>query len=255
MRSDFQRLIFAVVVLGVLMLVPAPSFATSIYSTCTLGSPCTFDMSGRGTVTATTITWNSDAVGNAPDFFTLTAGTGVFSTIPAGSQESIQNLNLATEPVGTMFAPMAFISFPTAPTLPALLINFIFAGIYSSATCGGTPAVGQQCTPPGSPFNFVNNPGGPTGVEATATFVFKGVSADGAAANWSANFTSQFNVPFQTILAAFAPGGSGSQSNSYSATTTVTIAAIPEPQTTALVLGGLLVLLGRFGMRRYSRGR
>jgi hypothetical protein len=36
---------------------------------------------------------------------------------------------------------------------------------------------------------------------------------------------------------------------------TFTAASVPEPQTTALVLGGLLVLLGRVGMRRYSRGR
>jgi hypothetical protein len=40
-----------------------------------------------------------------------------------------------------------------------------------------------------------------------------------------------------------------SQSGSFTAS------AVPEPQTTALVLGGLLVLLGRFGMRRYNRGR
>jgi len=51
--------------------------------------------------------------------------------------------------------------------------------------------------------------------------------------------------------ADFASGRSltSSQSGSFTAS------AVPEPQTTALVLGGLLVLLGRVGMRRYSRGR
>jgi len=43
--------------------------------------------------------------------------------------------------------------------------------------------------------------------------------------------------------------------SSYAASFSATFSAVPEPQTTALVLGGLLVLLGRVGMRRYSRGR
>jgi hypothetical protein len=58
--------------------------------------------------------------------------------------------------------------------------------------------------------------------------------------------------PSGTCTAAdFASGRSltSSQSGSFTAS------AVPEPQTTALVLGGLLVLLGRVGMRRYSRGR
>jgi hypothetical protein len=58
--------------------------------------------------------------------------------------------------------------------------------------------------------------------------------------------------PTGTCTAAdFASGRSltSSQSGSFTAS------AVPEPQTTALVLGGLLVLLGRVGMRRYSRGR
>lgn len=242
----------------------ATASAASIYDPCTASAvpACSFDMSGIITVSgAGTITWNSDQAGNLPNLFTLTNGKNVFSVITSSSQESIQNLNLATAPVGTTFGPLPFIAFPTNPTLPGLNINFIFPGIYSTATCGGAPAVGQSCTPalplagnPPGPFNFVNNPPGPPdGPQATATFVFSGVTADGAA-RWQANFTSQFFVPFQTVLAQLQ--SQGSVQNTYSATSkvTVTIAAIPEPATLALT-GGVMLLLGLILRRRTAHSR
>jgi hypothetical protein len=54
----------------------------------------------------------------------------------------------------------------------------------------------------------------------------------------------------QQVLAAL-----GQSNSTYSSNLSLVLTTVPEPQTTALVLGGLLVLLGRFGMRRYSRGR
>jgi hypothetical protein len=185
----------------------------------------TFDIAGTVTVTPTTITWLG-IVGPpfVPDKATVTATAGASFAGLAGTQITIRDLNNVTEPVGT-FPPQLFISFDAAPPLfPTLLINDVFQGIYSPAGCGGVPAVGQTCSLPNSPFQFVNNqPPPPSGPQATATWVFSGVTSDGSI--WTGNFTSQFGVPFQTVLAQLA--ATGSVSNSFSATFTVT--TVPEP--------------------------
>ncbi len=243
----------AIILAGVLCVTAS---AASIYEPCGF-TTCSFNMSGIITVTANTITWKTDAPGNAPNLFTLTAPAGVFSIIPSGSQEGVANLSNPPDVVGSSFGPFPFITFPVGG-LPGLNISFIFPGIYTPAGCGGAPAVGQQCTLAGSPFSFVNVPGGPpTGVQAQAGFVFSGVSADGNIP-WTANFTSQFNVPLQTVLAAFAPGGAGSVTNSYSATTTVTFTLcciVPEPGTTASFMDAGLIGVFLLLRRRFARKR
>jgi hypothetical protein len=67
------------------------------------------------------------------------------------------------------------------------------------------------------------------------TFEFSGVTADGLS-DWTAIFTSQFNVPYQTVLSDF--DDSGSFSNSYSAIVDVTQippVVTPEPPTWLLL--------------------
>jgi hypothetical protein len=61
--------------------------------------------------------------------------------------------------------------------------------------------------------------------------------------------TAQFNVLYQSVLGTLLTGGT--VRTSYSGTFTA-IAEVPEPQTIALVLGGILVLAG-IGMRTLSR--
>jgi hypothetical protein len=134
-------------------------------------------------------------------------------------------------------------SFNALGVTTTLLIDHIAAGIYPSAQCSSNPAaVGQVCTPSGSLFNFVNNPPPPPGgPQATATWVFQGATNDGQS-TWVGNFTSQFNVPYQTVLAQLQ--ASGSVTNSYSATFSVTQTqtAVPEPGCLSMLGLGLVLL-------------
>jgi hypothetical protein len=176
--------------------------------------------------------------------FSETLSTGSFAG--EDGQNIVDDLNIASEPVGMAFADTPFISFDVIPGLPTLDVNFIYAGVATAADCFDpptTPAPGQTCTPPnpgGSPFTFTNDPP-PDAIQSTAQWVFTGVTSDGLS-TWKGVFNAPFNTPFQTVLEAFAPGGSGTVSNSYSATITVT--AIPEPNSLSMIaLGGGLLLL------------
>lgn len=231
-----------------------PGLFTTLSAAALSGS---FNMSGILTATATTNTWNSDLLPNASQMFTLSGGTGSFAG--ENGQNGVFNMNNATEPVdGTTFAAQPFIMFDVVTGLPILDINFIPAGIGGSAGCSASPAVTtppQTCTPAitgGSPFTFTNNPP-PSAIQSTAGFVFMGVTSDGLS-TWRAVFTSQFSTPFQTVLAAFAPGGSGSVTNTYSATVTVTpIPGTPEPAAAYMLAPGLGLLLLSLKLKKYRR--
>ncbi len=222
----------------------ATALLGGLTSTISTAAPITgtFDIAGTITVTQTAtqqlISWALASPPLTPNKANLATGTGSFAGL-GGTNVSIQTLNGLTAPVdGAGFPQLAFISFDSAPAFPTLNINFIFQGIYSNAACGAAPAVGQQCTvnPPLSPFNFVNNPPGPPlGPQATATFVFSGVTSDGLE-NWQGNFTSQFPVPYQTVLQQLAT--TGSVTNTFSATFTLQPAAV-VPETSSLSLLGL----------------
>jgi len=125
-----------------------------------------------------------------------------------------------------------------------------------SSTCAGL----QHCTPQNNALITPTNPGGLSafnldqqGTNTAAVFSIVGTvhQVGGATGTLSGVFTSQFaNMTPQQVLAAL-----GQSNSTYSSNLSLVLTTVPEPQTTALVLGGLLVLLGRFGMRRYSRGR
>jgi hypothetical protein len=208
----------------------------------------TFNIAGTITVTQNAIDW----VDNNPPFTPMQAtigpgATGSFASL-SGTTVTIEDLDRTTAPVGAPFGPQLFITFDADPTLPALDIDMIFAGIYGTAQCTMAPAVGQQCTPnppitnSTSPFNFVNNP--PPVGQATATFAFAGV--EGTSSVWAGNFTSQFTDPFQAVLTTFAT--TGSITNTYSASINVTPSASSTPEMSSLALLGLglgLMALGR----------
>lgn len=218
------------------------AFSTALSASTIVG---TFDMTGSVTVTRTTISWNSDVFPFLSEMFTLNASTGIYTG--QDGENTVDNLDNATAPVGVLFPPLTFISFDVAPS-PALLINFIPAGFGGTADCTLVPAVGQTCTPPnpgGSPFTFTNTPTLSGGCcQSTAEWVFLGV-IPGQHEVWFSVFSSEFNKSFQSVLAAFAPGGSGVISNDYSATVTVLSSTVPEPAPLyTATFGGGLILVG-----------
>jgi hypothetical protein len=221
-----------------------------------------FTISGTVNVTDTTITWASTGPGTVAD----KAGIGGVPLSGSfigldGTMVTIMDLNRATAPVfdpSHPFSPaVPLLSFDSAPSFPTLEITEFFNGSFGSAGCLVTPAAdGQLCTPGPpvtqnpSPFSFVNLADG----QSLASFVMSGVTSDGQA-TWIGTFTTQFNVPFQTVLAAFGPNGSGEVSNSFSATFVLSPAGVPEPGTVALMGLGLGLVVLSAGLRRRSTRR
>jgi hypothetical protein len=207
----------------------------------------TFDLAGNVTVTEVTstlqtITWTSLISNLSQKSNVGTTHTNSFSILGTGDQVTIDNLNNTTEPVG-MFPQQPFIAFDTQPSLPVLMINQVFAGIFSTTQCMLPPTIGQVCTPniPGGstpgPFNLSNQPGGGGTIQSTASFTVAGVTADGLSM-WTGVFSSNFNQPYQTTLATFA--AMGSVTNTYSGT--IVVSPIPEAGTMSLLGFGLVGL-------------
>lgn len=263
MRVNLASVSFAAAVFG-LVLIPASLSATPI-----TGS---FDIGGSSaTVTALSLSFScNSAITNAPcpapanyGNFAVTGGTGSFAPyVTEGGY--IHAINNTSEPLNTSFSLPNFIMFSSSagnPVLPpdiALDLSFIFLGVDGQAQCAAAPAPGQTCTPAIPALVSSANPSGlsafnlqNTQTGSSASFSVEGTArriSTGETSNFTGVFTAQFNVPYQTVLQELARG---SITNSYSATFQATV--VPEPQTTALVLGGLLVLLGRAGMRRLNR--
>lgn len=184
------------------------------------------------------------------------------STLPNGdiplalagiNAANMANLTNPPDVVGSAINVPDFITFNNAGVTTGLTLTNIEPGIYTGAgDCpAGPAAVGQQCTPPGSLFNLVNNP--PPDGQASITWVMEGMTTSGS--SWVGNFETSFpGIPYQTVLNNLAANGYVSET--FSGTieltpNTIVITSTPEPTTLGLIGTGVsLLLLGKFRQRK-----
>lgn len=119
-------------------------------------------------------------------------------------------------------------------------LTSIGPGTFSSAECASAPAAYQVCSLIGSPFSFINMPGG-----AMMFFTGHGTTLDTAtldAGVFDVLFSTQYGGrSFQDILAAIAQRQSVYSSFSAEFLATPAPASVPEPGTLALALLALVV--------------
>jgi len=193
--------------------------------------------------TSGTVTGNDD---NA--LFDITsASTGSFAPL-IGTSATVHDLDIALEPTGVVVALPHFITFAAQP-LWDITLTEVLPGIFSAAPCSASAAVGQTCTPPGSPFNLTNEAGG----QVAVSFSYIGRASDGLGnfTNVSGTFQTTFsNTTYQAILAVLQGGGAVVTGGSGTLGATAA-ATVPEPGSTSLALiGGALLMISALSRRK-----
>jgi hypothetical protein len=179
-------------------------------------------------------------------FNVTSASSGSFATV-VSTQVTVADLNLADEPVGTTTAPGLplndFITFAAKPGWDVTLTELL-PGSEGAAGC----ASGSECTPPGSPFNLINE----AGDQVLVGFAFLGISTDGMG-NYSevaGTFSTTFSdTTLEAILADLAAGDAVVSS----ANATIGFTPVPEPGSMAMLLIGCGLLATSAVYRRYQR--
>lgn len=238
-----------------------------------------------GTVTAslTSLIFNNDPAALPSGTCTTTLGKGCNSNVAAGTSLSfvggplvtgegiyVNNNDLISSPPSAADAN-TFLTFASHPNL-VFSVAFPPGPGSANTNCATANSNGLSCSVfAGSPVILTYANG-----DTFIAFSVHGQVSDTGVAGLAtgSSYTGGFSQFFTSLLpngAAptplniqlyFCPSGTctpadfaSGRSITSSQSGTFTAASVPEPQTTALVLGGLLVLLGRVGMRRYSRGR
>jgi hypothetical protein len=185
---------------------PCLAFSLLVLVTGLLTSPTAMaqvPLSGKVNITG------SAAFGASSIDFAPAGGTnGVFFVDPftqSGTFVIVASTNGLIRDLGG--AGASFLVFVTQPAWSFTLVT-IGPGAFGSADCGAAPAAGQVCTPAtGLPYNFVNVAAG-TRISSTVSLRFAGTAQNVTApSDFSGILTTQFPVPYQTVLATMAGGG------------------------------------------------
>jgi hypothetical protein len=173
------------------------------------------------------------AIGFSPTNVTIgPTSTGAFAALK-GETATVHDINTATNPVNTVFSLPDFLTIAGHPGL-GFDLTFISPGIFGSAQCALAPAVGQECTLPGSPLNFINTLDG-----TVMWFSVEGTAADTATLQqtpFEATFTTEFSgQSYQQLLAMLDSGASINASYSVEFAAGPFGASVPEPFTLALL--------------------
>lgn len=249
---------------------------TSIASATIIGDLKT-GSGGTVTVSLTSLTFNTDTSSSPPGppwNAEVASGTDItFAGCPSGVLGTAGCLDSGA------FGPNEAIqvSSPLTSSTPLPIADFLtFAGngvthaslVYSltaigpgssNTNCQGL-TIGESCSVfAGAPLVLTDTASG-----TEANLSVSGIASDGTS---SVAYVGEFQSPISgmtpgQIQLFFCPSGtctpadfSSGQSITRSQSGDFVANVVPEPQTTALVLGGLLILLGRVGMRRYNRSR
>jgi hypothetical protein len=232
---------------------------------------------GTVTVTLTNVTFNPDTSSSPPGppwNAEVASGTNItFAGCPSGvlgtpgcldvgafaPNEAIQVFSPLT---ATTVLPVAnFLTFAgNGATHAALVYSLTGLGPGSTNTNCQSLTIGQSCSVfAGAPLFLTRTA---SGTEANLSVM--GFANDGTGA---VPYVGEFQSPISgmtpgQIQLLFCPSGTCTMAD-FTSGTSITrsqsgdfvASIVPEPQTTALLLGGLLVLLGRVGMRRFNRSR
>jgi hypothetical protein len=248
------RSVLPTLAFSLLLLAPMSAFAALINNSL-------LNVSGDALVEAVSIAWQCDQPGDpvcpaaGHGDFATTSSTGSFAQYN-GTFGLIANINNAAQPLNAPFSLPNFMTFDLNNDISIELRVIPLGTDTVSSTCAGL----QHCTPQNNLLITASNPGGLSafnldqqGSNTAAVFSIVGTVhqlSSGQTGNLNGVFTSQFaNMTPQQVLAALGQSNSTYSSNlSLVLTTTV-----PEPGTTALILGGLLVLAG--ASRRFPKKR
>jgi hypothetical protein len=208
--------------------------------TCPANTSCMFWQDASGTTT-----------GKVDISVTGLPNGDIPAAIAGNDAANVASLQDPPAVVGSAIS-VPFMTFNNGGVTTTLTLTEILPGIFSSSECGAAPIVGQVCTQPGSPFNFVNNPPAPG--QATMTWAFEGIG-DAPGVTWLGNFTSQFGTPFQEEFGNLATNGYIDSSFSATMSLSGSPTAAPEPGTIVLFTVGVgsLLLFRRRAFRADSR--
>jgi hypothetical protein len=234
MNSNFLRrscgLLFA------LLLITAAAQADSVGSG-------TLKINGTAYLTSTSMDFGLNSIPPPGDQKTAIGigNTGAFAGLSSGQTATILNISSLSSPATTNWIQL--------PDGINLNITGVDAGYGTAAGCSSN-AIGSQCTPAGSPYTFVQNPGS----EVSLTFDIVGNAYTGSLAGGSSPFLAAFSTQFTnaTITSLVSSLDSGGLLTSYSATITTTesVSAVPEPGTFLSSMTGLLLIGWRVAQRR-----